>query len=745
MNNLEILSPVGDEKSFYCAINNGADAIYLGLKNFNARDKAQNFNTENLRDYVKFAHLHNVKVYVTINTILTDEELPQLVEMVDCATKSKVDAFIVQDLGVAKCLKENFKNIVLHASTQMGIHSVEGAKVAEKLGFTRIVLSRETSLEDIKEIKEKTNLEIEYFIQGALCVCFSGNCYYSSLNFNESGNRGRCLQPCRLQHTAKVEDVEVNKGYLLSTTDLCFINKLKQLIDLGVCSFKIEGRLRRPAYVAYMTKIYSEAKKLILKNEKFNTSEIVENIKKLFYRGEYNNGLYLQESNSSKIINQEFQNHRGVLIGSVIEVKPFKDICQLLIITNGYEIKQNDGLKFVYNQQEQSIGVGGVKKQVKNNHYLVYTKNKPKEQSEVYLTVDSAWENELENQTKKLKFSAIFEGKVGKKPLLKLKCGKVEISQVLFENLEKAKNQGLTYSDLKSCLEKTGDTNFVLKDLKANIENVFIARSQLNELRRLALKNLEEKVIEENEKNILKVERKINDDNAFNLAEIKENDKNIFVVLNENNFEEKLNELNKKNNEIKIVFSPVHFCLNNVENFIKKAKEKGFNKIFLDLPKVARKVDFDEIKNIVSSFNSQQIGLIANNISGLMFAENYEVIGGVYLNIANQFTVGCLKDLGIKTFVKSFENFASNFNLGLTYSGKPALMTFCHCPYKTTYKNKDCRECNFNDKLTYYSQNGKEYSIRRIKVKTCTFELISNERINDNVYLQQGSYNDLRQ
>ena len=307
LKNLEVLSPVGDEKSFFCAINNGADAIYLGLKNFNARDKAQNFNTDNLRDYVKYAHLHNVKVYVTVNTILIDDEISQLIEMIEGATKAKVDAFIVQDLGVAKVLKNSFKNINLHASTQMGIHNLEGAKIAEKLGFSRIVLSRETSLEDIKEIKEKTNLEIEYFVQGALCVCFSGNCYYSSLNFNESGNRGRCLQPCRLIHTAFSENEEVNKGYLLSTTDLCFINKLKQLVDIGICSFKIEGRLRRPAYVAYMTKIYSEAKKAILKNEKFNTNEILENIKKLFFRGQYNAGLYLQESNSNKIINQDFQ------------------------------------------------------------------------------------------------------------------------------------------------------------------------------------------------------------------------------------------------------------------------------------------------------------------------------------------------------------------------------------------------------------------------------------------------------
>ncbi|MBR1984602.1 MAG: U32 family peptidase, partial [Clostridia bacterium] len=246
MKEFEILSPVGDEKSFYAAINNGANAIYMGLKNFNARDKAENFNTENLRSFVKFAHLYSVKVYITVNTILTNGEIPSLVEMIRECVKSKVDAFIVQDFGVATVLKNTFPNIVLHASTQMGIHSLEGAKIAKELGFSRIVLSRETSLEDIKNIKENCDIEIEYFVHGALCVCFSGNCYLSSLSFNESGNRGRCLQPCRLPITALNDKEEVNKGYLLSTTDLCLIKNLKTLYDIGVCSLKIEGRLRRP-------------------------------------------------------------------------------------------------------------------------------------------------------------------------------------------------------------------------------------------------------------------------------------------------------------------------------------------------------------------------------------------------------------------------------------------------------------------------------------------------------------------
>ena len=197
---LEILSPAGSPENFKSALNAGADAIYLGLDMFNARMKAQNFTRENIREYIKLAHSFGVKVYITINTLLQDEDFDELVSLVNFLTKSKADAFIVQDLGVAFVLRKCFKNINLHASTQMGIHNLEGALVAEKLGFSRIVLSRETTIKDIEEIHKNTNLEIEYFVQGALCVAFSGNCYLSSLENNASGNEGKCLQFCRLPY-----------------------------------------------------------------------------------------------------------------------------------------------------------------------------------------------------------------------------------------------------------------------------------------------------------------------------------------------------------------------------------------------------------------------------------------------------------------------------------------------------------------------------------------------------------------
>ena len=198
-NNLELLAPVGSMDNLKVAVSSGADAVYLGMQNFNARDKADNFTAENIKEVVDYCHLHNVKVYLTVNTIIKDNEINMLVDTIKSAVEANVDAYIVQDLGVATLLKNTFVNINLHASTQMGVHNLKGAKLIEEFGFSRVVLSRETTLEDIKQIAQNTKLEIEYFVQGALCVAFSGNCYLSSILHGQSGNRGKCLQLCRLK------------------------------------------------------------------------------------------------------------------------------------------------------------------------------------------------------------------------------------------------------------------------------------------------------------------------------------------------------------------------------------------------------------------------------------------------------------------------------------------------------------------------------------------------------------------
>ncbi len=250
----EILAPVGGKEQLTAAVRMGADAVYLGGKGFNARHNAENFDSDSLLSAVKYCHSRGVAVYATLNTLFLDNELEKLLEEIELFASCGVDALIVQDLGVARIVREIYPSIALHASTQMSVHNVAGAQELKKLGFTRIVPARELTADEIAVIKRETGLEIEVFVHGALCMCFSGNCYLSAVLGGRSGNRGMCAQPCRL-------DFKNNYGreYALSLKDLSLVEKISQLAEIGVDSLKIEGRMKRPEYVAAAVKACNEA------------------------------------------------------------------------------------------------------------------------------------------------------------------------------------------------------------------------------------------------------------------------------------------------------------------------------------------------------------------------------------------------------------------------------------------------------------------------------------------------------
>lgn len=703
MKSLEILSPAGSVESFFAAINNGADAVYLGLQSFNARDKADNFTTENIANYVRIAHLFGVKVYLTVNTVVTDLEMDKVKELVSVAVDAKVDAFIVQDLGVLKMLKDNFKNIVLHASTQMGIHNLYGAKVAESLGCSRVVLSRESTLKDIEEIAHNTNLEIEYFVQGAMCVAFSGSCYMSSLCNSESGNRGRCLQLCRLNYLAKSGNKELRNGYFLSPTDNCMLEKLRELKNAGVISLKIEGRMRRPGYVAVATKTYHDAVLNLEGKDDFKESE--NNLKKVFYRGEYNKGFYLNGDRKKETINSEFQNHRGVLVGNVLKVTPFKDIFEIVVKTNGEKLNKGDGLKFISNGVEQSMGVGNVEV-ISDTTFKLYSKAKPEKDTKVYRILDNDFENEFLQNQRKLKVDFSFVGKKGKKATLTLKYKNIEIVEKSLDVLEQAKTAPIKESDIKESLSKLNDTIFVLGECEIDIENIFVAKSKLNELRRNAVLKLEEKIIDEYNKKLPRVVKT----KTEKVVVDKNEEENSFVVV-----DEKTNYIGECEN---IVFAPTEFSLESINKLKKDYRNKN---CFINLPTVATKDDFAVVDEVVKVSN---LGVVANNIYGLYYRTfGYKVICGFSMNIANKYSAKVLQEMGIFDFVSSIENFASDFDMGMSYEGKPMVMTFCHCPYKTVKGNAECKTCKFDNQLIF--KNGeKEFRVRRLKIKNCYFELV---------------------
>jgi putative protease len=260
MKKLELLAPAGSEQAFRAAIENGADAVYLGTEEFSARYYAENFKIDSLQDITKEAHKRGVKVYLTVNTLLNDQEISLYPEYLYKAAQSGVDALIVQDWGVINLTRNLVPEMPLHGSTQMTINSLQGVKYLQKQGFKRVVLARETSLEEVKKIKKETDIELEIFGHGALCISYSGICYFSSMLGGRSGNRGRCAQPCRLEY----EFLNNKKQHYLSTKDIRMIEYISEIVNSGVSSIKIEGRMKRPEYVAVVTKHYREAVDFIL-------------------------------------------------------------------------------------------------------------------------------------------------------------------------------------------------------------------------------------------------------------------------------------------------------------------------------------------------------------------------------------------------------------------------------------------------------------------------------------------------
>ena len=304
--NFEVLAPAGSMESLIAGVRSGANAIYLGGKSFNARRNAGNFDNEELKRAVEYCHSHGVKVYLTLNILVRDDEMENAYNTVRDALLCGVDAFIVQDIGVAKMIREHFQSARLHGSTQMSIMTPNGAKAAKEMGFSRIVLPREMNLEEIKEIRESTDLELELFVHGALCMSVSGQCYLSSVIGSRSGNRGLCAQPCRLPFTAGG-----NANHALSLKDLSLIGELDKLD--GITSLKIEGRMKRPEYVSAAVSAVKKA----IDGEYSSSDEFM--LRSVFSRSGFTNGYLKCHDNEKAVLIAKSDKKEVTVIGDVPE------------------------------------------------------------------------------------------------------------------------------------------------------------------------------------------------------------------------------------------------------------------------------------------------------------------------------------------------------------------------------------------------------------------------------------------
>lgn len=486
---MELLSPAGDFESLKAAILGGCDAIYLGGKLFGARAFSNNFNNEELIEAIKYAHLYGVKVYVTVNTLIYENEVDKFMDYVDFLYKNNVDALIIQDIGMMDLVRKTYPLLELHASTQMHIHNLEGVKLIENLGLKRVVLARETPIELIEEIKKNTNIELEVFVHGALCISYSGQCLFSSLIGNRSGNRGSCAGSCRQKYNLLVDGKKVNKdNYLLSCKDLCTIENIGKLIDIGVDSFKIEGRMKSPSYVYLVTKLYREAIDSYISNRKVSID--LTELKKIFNR-EYTKGFLFNEYNN---VNEYRPNHLGVEIGKVI--KSQNNYVDILLTQ---ELNINDGIRFINNdigfivtqmfKNKKRINKGNIGEVIS-----IYCENKVS--GNVVKTYDYLLNKKIDNIlkiNKKIKIKGTLEVYIDNKIKLEITDGKNKI--ILYGDIvSEAINSPISFDRIKAQLNKLGNTIYEFEQLNiVGDTNIFIPIKELNNLKNKFVNLLNEK------------------------------------------------------------------------------------------------------------------------------------------------------------------------------------------------------------------------------------------------------------
>lgn len=504
MKKIELLAPAGNLEAFKAAICAGCDAVYVGGKFFGARSYAGNFSLEELEEAVSYAHLYGVKVYVTINTLVYEDEVKAFEDYIDHLVKIHVDAFIMQDLGMIHLVRTLYPDLEIHASTQMHIHTLEGVLEAERMGFKRVVLARELDIETIRKIKENTRMDLEVFGHGALCMGYSGQCLMSYLVGGRSGNRGTCAQCCRQKYTLlSKEGKQKSTGYLLSTKDLNTLPYLQDFIEAGIHSLKIEGRMKRPEYVYLVTKIYRKAIDAYYQTGKASyTKEDMEALAKIFNR-KFTKGYLFAEENS-QIVHTYRPNHMGIEIGKV--VKQEKDWVTIAL-TKNQTLSKKDGIRILHEPEDVGLTV-----------YQMYQKRKPIQEARigevsfpikghvrigdmVMKTTDFQQVEQIQKAWIEEKRTVPIQGTLiieeNQKIIFRITDGEHTIEVQSKERIVKADKLASTQEMIEKSMRKLGNTIYEYTSLIIRLEEgLFVPVKVLNEIRREATSLLNQARIE---------------------------------------------------------------------------------------------------------------------------------------------------------------------------------------------------------------------------------------------------------
>lgn len=746
MNSIELLSPVGDFECLKAAVQNGANAVYLGASDFSARASAKNFNMEELEKAINYATLRNVDVHLALNTLIKNNEFDSAVELAKNAYELGVSAIIVQDFGLASTLLKYLPNLPIHASTQMSIHNLKGALEAQSIGFKRVVLSRELSLDEIRYIKDNTNIELETFIHGALCISYSGQCLLSSMIGGRSGNRGKCAQACRLPYelikTNKNDSVCIDKGYLLSPRDLCGLEFIPDLIDIGVTSLKIEGRMKTPEYVATVTRIYRKYIDLAISKNKYiidNTDK--KDLMQVFNRGGFSTGHLLNNFNTN-LIYKEKPNNMGIYIGNVSHYNASKghitlnlndklcigDTIALEHETGKYRISElmikNKNIDVA--TAEQIVKIGRMKGNIKPGDKIYKLESKS-----LLSTAKSSYASE--NIKNKLTCDITIKEDtpihIDIEGLTKL-----SIDSNIYPS--KAINNPITKDRIITQFSKTGNTPFEFENINITLDNnLYVNISDINELRRMSLHAVEEDIIRSRKKSLTKPMPKL----ILKETNKKQKNKKISLLLNTLDINTNYSLLEKVDN----VYIPLKYFINNDYSNILKSITSSFN-TYIYMPTVIksnyRNLFINSIDTVLAKFNIK--GFVLSNIGTIEMLKdykyNYEFVGNYTLNVFNNASISAFHKLGLNRITLSPELNELNIkeicctktsSLELIVYGRTPIMTCGYCVLGNSNKcyPKCSSRCKKDDK--FYLKDRLNFSFRILPDNLQTITTIYNSKI----------------
>lgn len=685
-NKYELLAPAGDMAALKAAVSAGANAIYLGYDEFSARAKAKNFNREELEEAIEYAHLRDVEIYVTFNILIADFEVKRAMKSVKMLYDIGVDALILQDIGIAAKIREDFPDFELHASTQMAVNNYYGAKFLKEMGFSRVVLARETPIFEIEKIKE-LDLDVETFIHGALCVSYSGECLMSSMIGGKSGNRGECAQACRRSYKIIDFDGEklANRLYYLSPKDLNTLDDVAKIIRAGGYSLKIEGRMKNPEYVYTVVSSYKKSLEGKLREEDR------EDTLQVFNRG-FTKGLFNGDFGRD-FISYDRPDNRGIEIGRVIELG--RNSAKIIFDQDVYP---GDGLEF--NSSKGRFGMKSRDFYEAGKTYQVELFKRPLENSKINRTYSKKLykkiDEKIDSYDYKRKVHVDLKIKIGEKPVIYLKSDDLEGTYILDRLVEPAKKAGLEKGRVVENISKTGDSIFELESINLDLDDdAFLPISAINELRREGLKILEDKILS----------------------------RSIERIPVDNKLEGNKNNFKREKSLVKVFFNKFEDLkktdLNKIDEIIIRAKDlEKFKKtygnrevsIYLD-----KFYSYDELERLRTYIlkNKNVKGLWINNLSEyyIFKDDGLELNADLGLNIFNRNSLDFFKELGFKSATLSPEMNSGqiqniikgqDMEVNVISYGRVPVMTMKHCPYsieKNCVDERNCPTCMFKNYL----------------------------------------------